>query len=319
MSRRPREPLDADERALAAQLPRLHGRDEPDAALDARILAAAHAAVAAPLPLAKRRRGWIVPLTAAASVSLAVGLAWQLQPPPAPEASPVQAPVATAGAAYEQDQAYVHAPDAPSPPPPAAVMAKPIPAPAVRQAAPAPQGARIVREAAPAERVAESVAAAPMVVPPPDPVVVADAVSVASAPPLPPPAPPAPPALPTPPAADQAAVVSSSGTLDAVTVGGTAARQVAKRARQNEAEAAANAMTSEQFAKAMDEEDVPPATMNAPAARDTWLRRIGELQQEGRIDDAKASLAEFRRRYPDEVLPPEMRKLEPRPAPPPTP
>ena len=50
MSRFPREPLDAEERALAAALPRLHGRDEPDAALDARILSAAHAALS-PVPV----------------------------------------------------------------------------------------------------------------------------------------------------------------------------------------------------------------------------------------------------------------------------
>ena len=85
----------------------------------------------------------------------------------------------------------------------------------------------------------------------------------------------------------------------------------AKRAQQNEAEAAADAVASEQSAKAMDEEEVPPATMDAPAARDAWLRRIGELQQQGHIDDAKASLAEFRRRYPEAVLPPELHKLEP--------
>lgn len=302
MSRR-REPLDAEERALAARLPRLHGHDEPDPALDARILAAAHAALA-PAPVAKRRRGWIVPLTAAASVSLAVGLAWQLQPPTAPQASPVHAQVATTGAAaYEQDQAFVHAPDAAPPPPPAAVMAKPMPAPAMQQAAPVTETARIAREAAPAEPTAESVAAEPMFVPSPPSPVVTDAVPVASAPP--------PPAPPTSPAPGQAAMARSSGTLDAVTVGGTATREQAKRARQNEAEAAADAMTSEQFAKAVDEEDVPPATMNAPAARDAWLRRIGELQQQGRIDEAKASLAEFRRRYPDAVLPAELRKLEP--------
>lgn len=307
MTRLPREPLDADERALAAQLPRLHGRTEPDAALDARILAAAHAAVSSPMSAQKRRRGWIVPLTAAASVSLAVGLAWQLQPPPAPLGAPSQPVMTAAGAANEQDQALVHAPAAAPPPPPAAVMAKPMSAPAVQQATPATETARtarIAREAAPAEPVAESVAAAPMFVPPP-PVVVADAVPVASPPPLPPPAPPAPPAP------GQAAMARAAGTLDSVTVGGTATREQAKRTRQNEAEAAADALTSEQFAKAIDEEDVPPATMNAPAARDAWLRRIGELQQQGRIDEAKASLAEFRRRYPDAVLPPELRKLEP--------
>ena len=51
--------------------------------------------------------------------------------------------------------------------------------------------------------------------------------------------------------------------------------------------------------------------MDAPAARDAWLRRIGELQLQGKVDEARASLAEFRRRYPDAVLPPELRKLEP--------
>jgi len=85
----------------------------------------------------------------------------------------------------------------------------------------------------------------------------------------------------------------------------------AKQARaQDEAEAAA-ATTLDTVTEVVDEEDVPPATMDAPAARDAWLRRIGELQQQGRIDEAKASLAEFRRRYPDAVLPQELRKLEP--------
>ena len=300
MTRLPREPLDADERAIAAQLPRLHGRSEPDAVLDARILAAAHAAVSSPAPVARRRRGWIVPLTAAASVSLAVGLAWQLQPPPAPQAAPAEPVMSAAGAAHEQGQAVVHAPDAVPPPPPADAIVRPMPAPMVRQPASASDTARIAREAAHAEVAADPVAAAPAFVPSPAPAVMADAVPVASAPP-PPPAPPAP---------AQAAMARTSSTLDTVIVGGTAVREQAKRTR-NEAEAAADAAVSEPFAKAMDEEDVPPATMNAPAARDAWPRRIGELQQQGRIDDAKASLAEFRRRYPDAVLPQELRKLEP--------
>lgn len=58
-------------------------------------------------------------------------------------------------------------------------------------------------------------------------------------------------------------------------------------------------------------EDVPPATADSPAVRDAWLRRIGELLAEGKADDAKASLAEFRRRYPEATLPPELRTLEP--------
>lgn len=104
---------------------------------------------------------------------------------------------------------------------------------------------------------------------------------------------------------------SSAADVGATAAGAPLPTQ-AKRAR-NEAEAAAtlDTVTSEGFAKAVDEEDVPPATMDAPAARDAWLKRIAELQQQGRIDDARASLAEFRRRYPDAVLPPELRKLEP--------
>ena len=54
MTRQPRPPLDAEEQAVAASLPRLHGRTEPGPALDARILGAARAAVATPAPAPKR-------------------------------------------------------------------------------------------------------------------------------------------------------------------------------------------------------------------------------------------------------------------------
>lgn len=64
-------------------------------------------------------------------------------------------------------------------------------------------------------------------------------------------------------------------------------------------------------------EDVPPATMASPSARDAWLKRIRELQQQGQLDDARASLAEFRRRYPSAVLPADLRALEPPAASPP--
>ena len=110
--------------------------------------------------------------------------------------------------------------------------------------------------------------------------------------------------------------MARSATVDTgASAAGTAMPAQAKRLRQNEAEAEAavtlDTVTSEEFAKAVDEEDVPPATMDAPAVRDAWLRRIGELQQQDRVDEARASLAEFRRRYPDAVLTPELRKLEP--------
>ena len=59
------------------------------------------------------------------------------------------------------------------------------------------------------------------------------------------------------------------------------------------------------------DDDVPPATMNGPQARDAWLKRIRELARQGKQDEARASLAEFRRRYPDAVVPRDLRALEP--------
>lgn len=58
------------------------------------------------------------------------------------------------------------------------------------------------------------------------------------------------------------------------------------------------------------DEDVPPATAASPAVRDAWLNRIGELLEQGNRQEAKASLAEFRHRYPAAVLPPRLRALE---------
>lgn len=58
-------------------------------------------------------------------------------------------------------------------------------------------------------------------------------------------------------------------------------------------------------------DDVPPATADAPEVRDAWLRRIEALQRDGRIDEARASLAEFRRRHPEAAIPPALQALEP--------
>ena len=59
------------------------------------------------------------------------------------------------------------------------------------------------------------------------------------------------------------------------------------------------------------DEDVPPATADSAAVRAAWLRSIGELLRQGQRDLARASLEEFRRRYPDAPLPPELRELLP--------
>lgn len=82
-----REPLDDDERDLAARLARVGPFGEPSPSLDARILAAAHAAAATRAPGTRRRLAWIgVPpalvtgIGVAAAAVLALGLVWQLQP-----------------------------------------------------------------------------------------------------------------------------------------------------------------------------------------------------------------------------------------------
>lgn len=62
-------------------------------------------------------------------------------------------------------------------------------------------------------------------------------------------------------------------------------------------------------ADAMAEEDVPPATVDAPEVRDAWLQRIRELAAAGKFDDARASLREFMRRWPDYPLPADLRTL----------
>ncbi|MGJ7904823.1 hypothetical protein ACSAMQ_20510, partial [Lysobacter sp. 1R34A] len=72
------DPLSPEERELAERLLRLGPHDGPSPALDARILAAAHAAVAPPRRREKTR--WPAWIGVAASLTLAIGVAWQLRP-----------------------------------------------------------------------------------------------------------------------------------------------------------------------------------------------------------------------------------------------
>lgn len=85
MTSTPRQPLDAEERELAEQLARLGASAAPSAALDARILDAARAATrtgdaAIATSRARPRRRWPVAMGVAATLVLAVGIAWQLRP-----------------------------------------------------------------------------------------------------------------------------------------------------------------------------------------------------------------------------------------------
>lgn len=345
MTRYRPDPLDAEERALAAQLPRSRGRSEPTAEMDARILAAART-TPADIPARRRPRRWQVPVALAASLCLAVGLTWQLRQTPSQHAHMDAA-----------RPAAIHAiPDAPAeavaePRPLAVPSAPPIAAPSTQpivqeDAFPAPPAPDMARMMAPPSAPAAEKSAVP---------VARDAAApepAQAAPVLQPPAPPAPPApamaAPAPAAAVSAfpaeAASNAADTLD------SRMPQPAARSRQSTQESAREsasagapapvaapkafaappppappppppasakrAALSAQGRGVVDrneverEDDEPPATMNSPSAREAWLRRITELVQQGRLDDARASLAEFRRRYPNERIPAPLRALE---------
>ncbi|MDN5781420.1 MAG: hypothetical protein L0H23_05255, partial [Luteimonas sp.] len=82
-----RDALTPEERALAERLARLGPQGEPSPALDARILAAARSATAAPAATVgarttprRRQRRWPVAFGAAATLVIVGGLGWQLRP-----------------------------------------------------------------------------------------------------------------------------------------------------------------------------------------------------------------------------------------------
>lgn len=300
MTRDPTTPngaLDGEERAFAAMLPRPQGRAGPGADLDARILAAAQAALQpapAPRPV---RRSWIAPMAVAASLVLALGLAWQLRPPTGPVVD-MQATGADSADAAAVEMRSIEAP--PAAPPMQDQVAKPQPIAAMTTPAePAPEPASSVpRPEAQVGNIADAAMAPP---PPPAPPAAAMAEEFATAKSTVPqaiePARTAAPAM--------AKAQASEAVRERVAASGSAAART-----QEEAQRAADAGVLDANQIADQEEDVPPATADSPAVREAWLRRIGELLEQGKPEEAKASLDEFKRRYPDATLPPELRKLE---------
>lgn len=286
MTRPINERLDAEERALAAALPRPHGRSAPGPELDARILAAARAAIEPP-PAQRPRRSWIASTALAASLVLVVGLAWQLRPPPSPE-YPAQAadavsadPESTAARAFEA-------------PPAAPPMTEARPSPVTTGDALAKRTAAPAATADVAEATAPAVAAAPPA--PPVPTAAASAPAVA--------------AMPQAADAAPAPMQAKASTGEPVRERAAASANATAPARDDTGNPVA-AGVADSFGFDDPGEDVPPATADSPEVRDAWLHRIGELLAQGKTEDAKASLAEFRRRYPDAIVPPELRTLEP--------
>lgn len=313
-------PLTAEEHALAQRLARLGAHAEPSPALDARILAAAHAAVAS-RPARSPRHRMRLPLAfgVAASLALAVGVAWRLRPLPEAAVQYESEAASTAAGMSSQDpetplEAATPAMEPESAPVDTADPAANAATRVVDSASDAGSrieatGAGIAAQAASQTRreqtgrvtdqaAPDAFPPAAAEAPPAEPSQVAaprEAPIVFEQPP--PAAPPPPPA-----SAAPAKPVPASPMADGVA---TDARM--QRARQSQEQSESKAMAAESEI----EMDIPPATADAPEVRDAWLQRIRELADAGQQDDARASLREFTRRYPDYPLPDDLRALLP--------
>ena len=145
------EPLTPEERELARLTGHLGPQGEPSTALDARILAAAHAALEQRKQPVSRKPRWPVAMGLAASVIFAVGIAWQLRPlQQSPMAASSEAPAAAAEQEAVADSAATRA-SMVAPPLPEANLAQTMPAEETVRAevSAAPASAPIVREQAP--------------------------------------------------------------------------------------------------------------------------------------------------------------------------
>jgi hypothetical protein len=296
------DPLTPEEQALAQRLARLGPHGEPSPALDARILAAAHDATVPNAGVHGPRRRWPVAFGIAASLALAVGIAWQLRPLPQTTAAyQTEAPVAASAQTISEPAAVTDAPmESATTPADAAAIAQQADA-AATTSAPAPKAGR---ESAKAMKSTAPATPPPVEQPPVEPDIVFDSPTpAANAAARPMNAAAAPQAFGSPPppaaatasdkhrsaaaAAEAAAALPETDTLDRLQATGT------------------------DSAAASDEPDtdVPPATMTSPEARDAWLARIRELVAAGKSDAARASLREFMHRYPDAPLPDDLRAL----------
>lgn len=269
------EALDAEERAFAARLAAAPPPG-PSAALDARILAAARAATAAPPPASRRpTRRWPTAVGAAATLVIAVGLAWQLKPLLEMPAPLRQAP---AGAPMEVEVLAEARPVMATPPPAAPPVADAAPpASTARIADPQPRRAASV---APAEKLVTaqqqgaSAAADEFVDEAVGDHAQEPAVAAVAAP------------APPPPPAPEAAARLADPMADAQ--------------RRLQTREAAAADVAEAFGPVSIDASLPPAD---------WLERIRARRDAGDTDGARDSLRRFMREHPRLRVPADLRPL----------
>jgi hypothetical protein len=344
---KPQDSLSAEERVLAEQLARLGPHGEPSPALDARILAAAHAEVSRPSTARKPR--WPVAMGLAASALLAVGVAWQLRPVdeaplisgPPPVEQTAAATVMTESAdeptaaaeladtdaalARQEAQASVEAPSpvralqepvqAPAPAPPAQAVSKARPR-------PEPQARSAIRPTPPAEAKSSPAPVVARRQSAPAPAAIADQVdSETVALPLPPPAPASASAP-----ASQARAVSASKPASDAEVSSARAETDSYRIRNSAADAsAARTQAYEQRAVAGEGQTLDrvavtgtrlqrtdlqvPVHDDARLATDEWLERIRLRRDLGDGASAAASLRLYVQEHPFRKVPEDLRPL----------
>jgi hypothetical protein len=317
------EPLDAEERDLAARLGRVGPFDGPSPALDAKILAAAHAAAATRVPSRRRHFAWLgVPpalvtgVGVAAAAVLALGLVWQMRPQ--------YGDIAAHGEADAEEEVILIAPmgtaSAPvaNPPPLPASPAQPAPSERASTAArvqdSVPASASAAKAAAPAPAAAEPAASdeagllAAQGVAPAEEKQAADASASASdgfvaEPP------------------GTAATARKSHATYTTSARATAERR--ERANRNApvaaaAPAAPAPVAAESDAATLDRIEVTgsriawsdiPISDDAHLAIAEWLERIRARRDTGDVDNARASLRLFQRQHPRIRLPADLRPL----------
>lgn len=322
MSARDRDPLNPEERALAARLQRAGAAEAPPAALDARILAAAREAARHPPRASRRPRlaawlpgGAITVVGTAAAFVIAIGTAWQLRPVERPSAS---APQADDGVvAVELLGPRATHPDTAAGPAPDSAAAVRGPAEQSRNAGPAPraEAAREITGPRASDPAAVADAPAPAQTgadPRPPATSVADASATFAAPaaadatPLPPSADVAPGA-----ASSNAEAAAAAGTsLSEPTVPGVerprrATYTTAARARAaTHDDRAASPRRAEDRSTVLAEIPIDADAELAPAA---WLERIRARRDAGDVDGARESLRRFVIANPRLRVPPDLR------------
>lgn len=315
------DPLTPEEREMAARLARLGPHDGPSAALDARILAAAHAATgpgAAPRRRGMRRvlalpAGWLTGAGLAASMALVLGVVWQLQPPGAVVAERGEAPVADGG--------FVPAQPVPSGRPRVLAPA----APPVESTEMAPAAQRIAepqvrKRAAPQRDVADARADRSTDAVSEMPAAVADS----AAPPAPPP--PAAAVAATPAAAAESAATSQESGQDALTRAPARRHSYTNSARAASAAMAESRALRQSAARDPGRESAAMAPAAAAPSADgltpdhppsEWFAEVRRLRDGGELEAARALLERFVEAHPSHALPDDLRPLHS--APPPVP